>query len=85
MNTNINGGTVGFFTLNTFNIDNIFGTINTDNFAKLCSFEMSTNNLFFVCTEMGSFFLLDEFLDKNTYLNFIIFSDGHRSNTIFLS
>ena len=45
MNADVDGGTIGLFTLHTLNVDNIFGSVATDNLAKLWTLEVTTNNL----------------------------------------
>lgn len=45
MNANVNGGAVSLLPLNTFDINNVFGTVAADNLAVLGTFEVPANNL----------------------------------------
>lgn len=42
MDSNINSGTISFFTLDPFNVDDIFFPIDLDNLANLLTSEMSS-------------------------------------------
>lgn len=45
MNSNINCGTISFFTLNPFNVNDVFLSVYLDNFANLLTSKMSSYNL----------------------------------------
>lgn len=45
MDSDIDVSTVGFLSLNSFNVDNEFFTVHLHNFADLVSFVMPTNDL----------------------------------------
>ena len=48
MDSDVNWGTIGFFSLNSFNVDAEFFSVTLNNFSNLLSFEMAPNNLDFV-------------------------------------
>lgn len=49
----MDSGAVSFFTLHTFNVDDVFLSVHLDNFANLLAFVMSTYDLYFIVLADG--------------------------------
>lgn len=87
-------GSIGLFSLDALNVDDILLPVDLHHFANLLAFVMSTDNLFVNKPELmrvpeSSFFFylpwqtLCQF--KMRYLDFVIFADGHRPHVVLLA
>lgn len=82
VDANENRGTILFFTLNSFNMNNVFGPVNGDNFAHTGSLVVAANNLKINKTHENK---ISPKLSEFTHLNLIVFANGNRSDTVFLT